>query len=399
MAVTETTKVAAIQKTAPRSVTVLGATGSIGLNALDIISRSPDRWQVVALTANTNVEELARQALAHRPAFVALGDPSGYEALKSALSGSGIDCAAGPEAVIEAAAMQAEVVMAAIVGTAGLAPTLQAVRRGAIVGLANKECLVSAGDYFMSEVKACNAALLPVDSEHNAIFQVFDFENPNRVEKIILTASGGPFRTASLEDMKAATPAIALKHPNWSMGAKISIDSATMMNKGLELIEAHYLFPIEEPQIEIVVHPQSIVHSLVSYVDGSVLAQLGTPDMRIPIGFALSWPERGETPAKRLDLTSMSDLTFEAPDLDRFPSLRLAREALRAGGAAPTALNAANEVAVQAFLDERIGFLDIVGTVEAVLEQASGATPASLEDVITLDLAARDMANRAIATI
>lgn len=383
----------------PRRVSVLGATGSIGLSTLDIIGRQPDRWQVAALSANTNVEELARQALLHQPAFVALADPDGFGALKDALSGSQIRCGAGREAVLEAAAMDAETVVAAIVGTAGLAPTLEAVKRGATVGLANKECLVSAGEYFMGQVAKSNSALLPIDSEHNAIFQVFDFENPDRVERIILTASGGPFREASIDDMRAATRETALKHPNWSMGAKISIDSATMMNKGLELIEAHHLFPVAEHQIEIVVHPQSIVHSLVAYIDGSVLAQLGTPDMRIPIGYALAWPDRAQTPAERLDLTMMGDLSFEKPDTTRFPALRLAREALQAGGVAPTALNAANEVAVQAFLDGRIGFLEIVKTVEKVLESQENRQLTTLEGIIELDAAAREMANSVIATM
>lgn len=399
MAVTEATPIDAINESSPRSVTILGATGSIGLNALDLIERAPERWDVMALTANSNVEELAKQALMHRPVFVALGDHAGYEALKSALAGSGIRCGAGAEALIEAAALQSDTVLASIVGTAGLAPTLEAVNRGATVGLANKECLVSAGEYFMEQVSANRATLLPVDSEHNAIYQVFDFEHPERVEKVILTASGGPFRTASRELMAKASPAVALKHPNWSMGAKISIDSATMMNKGLELIEALHLFPVEEHQIDIVVHPQSIVHSLVSYVDGSVLAQLGTPDMRIPISYALSWPERIETPAPRLDLGSMTDLSFEAPDLERFPALRLAREALRAGGSAPTILNAANEVAVAAFLDERIGFLDIVKTVEKVLELVVSKTPGSLDEVLAMDSEARTLANHVIETI
>ena len=282
--------------------------------------------------------------------------------------------------------------MAGIVGAAGLAPTLAAVSRGAIVGLANKECLVCAGSLFMREVEASGATLLPVDSEHNAIYQVFASEAPNSIEKIILTASGGPFRTWSMADIARATPKEAVAHPNWDMGAKISVDSATMMNKGLELIEAHHLFGLPADRIEIVVHPQSIVHSMVAYVDGSVLAQLGTPDMRIPISYALAWPERMRTPSERLDLSAVARLDFEEPDPDRFPALRLARESLVAGGIAPTVLNAANEEAVERFLDGRIGFLDIARTVEGVLEAFPGTEAGSLEEVREADRLARERA-------
>ncbi len=377
---------------APRRVTILGSTGSIGCNTIDLIQRASDRFEVTALTANTNAELLADQARRLGAELAVIGDPSRYNALADALSGTGIECAAGAEALVEAADRQSDFVMAGIVGAAGLAPTLAAVSRGAIVGLANKECLVCAGSLFMREVEANGATLLPVDSEHNAIYQVFASEAPDSIEKIILTASGGPFRTRSIAEIARATPKEAVAHPNWDMGAKISVDSATMMNKGLELIEAHHLFGLSADRIEIVVHPQSIIHSMVAYIDGSVLAQLGTPDMRIPISYALAWPERMKTPSERLDLGTIGRLDFEEPDPDRFPALRLARESLIAGGAAPTVLNAANEEAVERFLDGRIGFLDIARIVEAVLEAFSGKKIANLDDVREADRLARDRA-------
>ncbi len=377
---------------APRSVTILGSTGSIGCSTIDLIERQPDRFKVIALTANTNAELLADQAKRLGAGLVVIADPSRYRALEDALSGTGIECAAGSEALVEAAGRQSDWVMAGIVGAAGLAPTLAAVSRGAIVGLANKECLVCAGSLFMREVEASGATLLPVDSEHNAIYQVFASEAPNSIEKIILTASGGPFRIWSMADIARATPKEAVAHPNWDMGAKISVDSATMMNKGLELIEAYHLFGLPADRIEIVVHPQSIVHSMVAYVDGSVLAQLGTPDMRIPISYALAWPERMRTPSERLDLSAVARLDFEKPDPDRFPALRLARESLVAGGIAPTVLNAANEEAVERFLDGRIGFLDIARTVEGVLEAFPGTEAGSLEEVREADRLARERA-------
>ena len=293
-----------------------------------------------------------------------VADPDSYGRLKECLAGSGIEAMAGPEAVIEAAARPAEWIMSAIVGAAGLPPTLAAARRGAVVALANKECLICAGDVLMREIKRHQATLLPVDSEHSAIFQVFEFDHPDKVERVILTASGGPFRECSRDAMARVTPEEAVAHPNWDMGAKISVDSATMMNKGLEAIEAYHLFPIAEDRIDILVHPQSVVHSLVEYVDGSVLAQLGTPDMRTPIAYALGWPQRMAAPTPRLRLEDVATLTFEAPDMARFPALRLSREALRTGGAAPTILNAANEVAVCSFLHRKIGFLDIPRIVE-----------------------------------
>ncbi|OHC76010.1 MAG: 1-deoxy-D-xylulose-5-phosphate reductoisomerase [Rhodospirillales bacterium RIFCSPLOWO2_01_FULL_65_14] len=376
----------------PRSITILGATGSVGCNTVDLIERNADAFVVEALTANRNVALLAEQARRLRPRVAVLGDPAGYRQLKEALSGTNVAVAAGPDAVIEAASRPAEWVMAAIVGAAGLQPTLTAVRRGATVALANKECLVSAGDVFVKEVIAHGATLLPVDSEHSAIFQVFDFDNADQVGRIILTASGGPFREFTLKQMEKVTPEQAVAHPNWDMGAKISVDSATMMNKGLELIEAFHLFPIAEDRIDILVHPQSVIHSMVEYVDGSVLAQLGAPDMRTPIAYALAWPKRMAAPAPRLDLAEIKTLTFGAPDTDRFPALRLAREALKSGGSAPTALNAANEVAVHHFLDRRIDFLDIADVVEETLNAISIIRLASLDDVAETDAEARHIA-------
>lgn len=373
-----------------RTVTILGSTGSVGCNTVELVEARPDLYRVEALVANTSVDLLADQARRLKPRMAVVADESSYAPLKDALSGTGIMAAAGAAAVVDAARLPAEWVMAAIVGAAGLAPTMAAVRRGAVIGLANKECLVCAGALMMAEVAAHGATLLPVDSEHSAIFQVLDSHQPEAVEKIILTASGGPFRQRSLQDMAAVTPEQAVAHPNWSMGAKISVDSATMMNKGLELIEAHHLFAMPENRIDIVVHPQSVIHSLVSYVDGSVLAQLGSPDMRTPIAYALGWPRRIHAPAPRLDLAAVGQLTFEAPDPVRFPALRLARRALQAGGSAPTVLNAANEVAVQAFLSREIGFLDIASVVEQTLDATAHAPPASIEDVLAQDCLARD---------
>ena len=380
----------------PKSVTILGSTGSVGTSTIDLIERDREAFVVEALTANGNVELLARQArqLGARRAVVA--DDGKYAELKEALAGTSIEAAAGRDALIEAAEIPADWVMAGIVGAAGLEPTLAAVRRGAVVALANKECLVCAGDLMMKEVARHGATLLPVDSEHNAIFQVFDFDNLDAIERIILTASGGPFRTLEREEMEKVTPAQAVAHPNWDMGAKISVDSATMMNKGLELIEAYYLFGLPEDRIDILVHPQSIIHSMVSYVDGSVLAQLGSPDMRTPIAYALAWPDRMATPCERLDLSRIGQLTFEPPDFQRFPALALARETLKTGGAAPTILNAANEVAVYGFLDGRVGFLDIPRVVEAVLGRVSASSFSSLEDVLAIDREARVIARRLV---
>jgi len=373
----------------PRRVTVLGSTGSVGQNTIDLIERHREAYDVEALTARSNVDLLVEQAIRLRPRFVAIAEPDLYLPLKNALSGTGIEIAAGSRALVEAAERPSDWVMAAIVGAAGLAPTLAAVRRGAIVALANKEALICAGSMLMAEVRASGATLLPVDSEHNAIFQVFDFERREAIERIILTASGGPFRELGLDAMANVTPEQAVAHPNWDMGAKISVDSATLMNKGLEVIEAHHLFTLPSEQIEVVIHPQSVVHSLVAYVDGSVLAQLGPPDMRTPIAYTLGWPARIAAPTSRLNLAEIGQLTFEAPDETRFPALRLARESLQIGDGAPTVLSAANEVAVNGFLTRKIGFLDIVRIVERTLERIPLLPLGSLDDVTALDEAAR----------
>jgi 1-deoxy-D-xylulose-5-phosphate reductoisomerase len=377
---------------APKRVSVLGSTGSVGCSTLDLVERDPERFAVVALTANRNAGKLAEQAIRVGAGLAVVADPAEYKALRAALAGTGIAAAAGPEAVIEAARRDADYVMAAIVGAAGLAPTLAAVRRGAVVGLANKEVLVCAGSLFMAEVERSGAVLLPVDSEHNAIYQVFDAERRAAVDKIVLTASGGPFRERSYESMRRVTPEEAVAHPNWKMGAKISVDSATMMNKGLEVIEAHHLFRLPPERLEIVVHPQSIVHGLVVYADGSVLAQLGSPDMRTPIAYTLAWPDRMAAPVQRLDLATIGRLTFEAPDEARFPALRIARASLQQGGVAPTILNAANEIAVRAFLEREIGFLDIARLVERTLEALPHRAVGSLDDIHAYDQEARAVA-------
>jgi 1-deoxy-D-xylulose-5-phosphate reductoisomerase len=381
----------------PRRVSILGSTGSIGRSTVDLLLRHRDLFTVEALTANHNAALLAEQARALGAHFAAVADPADYSALKQALAGSGIAVGCGRTALVEAAERPADWLMAGIVGAAGLEPTLAAVRQGRMVAFANKEVLVSAGDLFMREVAAHGATLLPVDSEHNAIWQCFDFSRVEGIEKITLTCSGGPFREHSYEHMRAATPAEAVAHPTWNMGAKISVDSATLMNKGLELIEAYHLFRLPDERIDIVIHPQSIVHGLVTYCDGSVLAHLGSPDMRTPIAYALGWPGRTRAPSKRLDLAEIGRLTFEPPDPRRFPALRLAREALRRGGGSPTVLNAANETAVHAFLEGRIGFLDIAATVERTLERIPAAMLDSLEDVYNLDSAARAVAAEFIA--
>lgn len=382
---------------APRRITILGSTGSVGVSTLDLLDfaseASEAEVEIVALTAHRNIDALVEQARKHRPEFVALADESLGGELKSALAGEGIETGAGPAAIIEAAERDAGWVMAAIVGAAGLQPTLKAAERGADIALANKECLVCAGDVLTAAIEKAGGRLLPVDSEHNAIFQVYDFERPNRISRLILTASGGPFRTWSREQMAVATPAQAVAHPNWSMGAKISVDSATLMNKGLELIEAAHIFPTPYDRIEVLVHPQSVIHSMVEYVDGSVLAQLGTPDMRTPIATTLAWPDRTPSPSAKLDFAQVATLTFEAPDLERFPALRLAQEAIAAGGAMPASLNAANEIAVAAFLGGEIKFLDIAAITQQVLEDVSraGAPRAltALDDVMAADGEAR----------
>ncbi len=384
---------------AVKRVTVLGSTGSVGRNTVDLLAREPDRFAVEALTANRDVKTLAAQAVALKARRAVVAEPAAYDDLKAALAGTGIEAAAGAQAVVEAAQMPAEWVMSSIVGTAGLAPTLAAIRQGKTIGLANKETLISAGALMTREVVKAGATLIPVDSEHSAIFQVFEPARADKVARLILTASGGPFRTRTLGQMRDVTPEQAIAHPNWSMGAKISVDSATMMNKGLETIEAMFLFPVGAERIDVIVHPQSVVHSMVEYVDGSILAQLGTPDMRTPIAVALAWPDRMAAPVPRLDFKKSANLTFEDPDFERFPALRVARDALREGGAAPTLLSAANEVAVAAFLARRIGFLDIVACVEAVLAEDRPAAPGDLDTVAELDRSARRKAENWIKKV
>ena len=372
-----------------KRIAILGATGSIGKSTLDLVERSPDRFQVVAVTAATNSEKLAEIARRTGARLAVVADESRLSDLRERLSGTDCRVAAGQQALIEAAAGEAELVIAAIVGCAGLEAVMAAVEAGKTVALANKEALVTAGELMTDAAAERGATLLPIDSEHNAIFQCLAGNRREDVSKIILTASGGPFRTASIETIAAATPAQAIAHPNWSMGAKVSVDSATLMNKGLELIEAHYLFRLPPPQIEILIHPQSVVHSLVEFVDGSVLAQLGAPDMRVPIAYALAWPERIATPAEHLDLAAIGRLEFELPDMIRFPALKLARAAVEQGGAAPTVLNAANEVAVANFLDGALRFPDITRLVEESLADADFEAPRSIGDVLEIDAATR----------
>jgi 1-deoxy-D-xylulose-5-phosphate reductoisomerase len=387
-----------------RCLTVLGSTGSIGTATLDVVAslraqHGADAFPLAALTAQRNVALLAAQARQLRPRVAVIGDASLKHALAEALSGTGIASAAGPEAILDAAREPCDIVMSAIVGAAGLAPTLECVRRGAIVALANKECVVAAGEVLGRAARASGAVLIPVDSEHNAAFQLIDFAQIGAIEKLTLTASGGPFRAWSLERMASATPEQAVNHPNWSMGAKISVDSATLMNKGLELIEAQILFGLPPEKLDVIVHAQSMVHCLVAYSDGSVLAHLSAPDMRTPIAHALGWPRRIASPSRRLDFGEFTQLTFEKPDLSRFPCLQLARVCLQMGGAAPTILNAANEVAVEQFLGRQTGFLGIARTVErtlsALAHQMNGRAPETLEEVLALDGAARARAREA----
>ncbi|MBX9731996.1 MAG: 1-deoxy-D-xylulose-5-phosphate reductoisomerase [Sphingomonas sp.] len=375
---------------------MLGATGSIGTSTLDLIEREPENFEVLALTANCDVEKLAAAAIRTNARRAVVAEESCLADLRAALAGTGIETAGGAKALCEAAAMGADVTMAAIVGCAGLEPVLAAIGEGGTIILANKEPLVSAGDVILAAAAASGATLLPADSEHNAIFQCFDSARPHRVRRIILTASGGPFRDKSLAEMREMTLEQAVAHPNWSMGAKISVDSATLMNKGLELIEAARLFPVANDQLEIIVHRQSVIHSMVEYVDGSVLAQLGPPDMRTPIAYCLAWPDRMAAPMAPLDLVGIGRLDFEAPDPVRFPALRLARSALEAGGARPAILNAANEVAVAAFLERRIGFLEIAAIVEDTLNGYDPAAPDSLEAVLAVDAEARRLAGERV---
>jgi len=373
-----------------KTIAILGATGSIGKSTLDLVEHSPERFNVVAVTAATNSEKLANIARRTGAKLAVIADESRLPDLRARLAGTDCRAAAGGQALVEAASGEAELVIAAIVGCVGLKPVMAAVEAGKTVALANKEALVTAGALMTDAAAARGATLLPVDSEHNAIFQCLAGSRRDDVSKIILTASGGPFRTASAAAIGAATPAQAVAHPNWSMGAKISVDSATLMNKGLELIEAHYLFGLPPGQIDVLIHPQSVVHSMVEFVDGSVLAQLGAPDMRIPIAYALAWPERIATPAERLDLAAIARLEFEEPDLVRFPALRLARQAVERGGAAPIVLNAANEIAVASFLAGAIRFPEIVKLVEEVLGEADFAAPGSIGDVLEIDRITRE---------
>jgi 1-deoxy-D-xylulose-5-phosphate reductoisomerase len=383
--------------TAVRSVSILGATGSIGTSTLDLLARERAQYRVEAVTAHSNVAALAAIARDVGARFAAIGDPALHRDLKEALSGTGIETGAGDDALVEAAQRPADWVMAAITGAAGLRPALAAADRGAMVALANKECLVCAGGLFMRRAAAKGATILPVESEHNALFQALLAGRRDDVHRVILTASGGPFRTASMEVIRSASPEQALRHPNWSMGSKVTIDSATLMNKGLELIEAHHLFSLPSKQIDILVHPQSIVHGMVEFRDGSIVAQLGPPDMRVPIAHCLAWPQRFGSAAARLDWSKVANLTFETPDHTRFPALALARAALEAGGAAPTILNAANEIAVMEFLAGRLGFAAIPALVEATLDAAArnglSKEPASVEDALSVDHVSRSLAS------
>ncbi len=379
---------------AVKTLSILGATGSVGTQTLALVAEAPDSYRVRVLVGGRNAALLAEQARQFRPELTVIAEESLLGDLRAALAGTNLACAAGRAAVLEAAAMKVDWTMSAITGLAGLEPTLAAVRQGGAIAFANKEALVSAGDVMLRAVADAGATLLPVDSEHNAICQAMADGNGKAIEKIILTASGGPFRSHRYEDMRAITPEAALRHPVWSMGAKISIDSATMMNKGLEVIEAARLFALAPHQIEVLVHPQSIIHGMVCYSDGSVLAQLGAPDMRIPIAHTLAWPQRLATQAPRLDLAAAAKLEFFAPDEERFPALRLAREALAAGAGAPTVLNAANEITVARFLDRQIGFLDIAAIVETVLERFGAPPVPDLAAVLALDEAARAAASQ-----
>jgi 1-deoxy-D-xylulose-5-phosphate reductoisomerase len=376
-----------------KTITVLGSTGSVGRTTVKLLLENRGKFEVKALAAGNNWKLLAEQARLLSPSFVAIDNSDAYRPLQEALDGENIQIGAGPAAVIEAAKINADWVMAGIVGVAGLPATVAAVRRGALIAFANKECLVSAGGILIEEAKKSNAKLIPVDSEHNAIFQVFENDNKHSIDKIILTASGGPFRKTKLSDMELKTPEAALAHPNWEMGAKISIDSATMMNKGLEIIEACFLFAMPENRIDVVVHPQSIVHSLVAYKDGSLLAQLGSPDMATPIAYSLAWPERMAISKQLLDLTVTAPLTFEEPDTIRFPALSLARESIRLAGNSNLVLNAANEIAVKGFLSRQIKFTDIIPFIKTVLDKEYGKEPISIDEVLLMDRDVRKSAN------
>lgn len=382
--------------TSRKKVTVLGATGSVGSSTVDLLHRHSDKFEVVALTGGNNVQDLIQKSLLLKPQLAVIKDPKLYAELKEGLAGTEIKAAAGEAAIVEAAEIEADTVVSSILGAAGLLPTLAAIKQGKNVALANKESLVAAGSLMISAVKEYGAILLPVDSEHSAIFQVFENSNRDSIDKIILTASGGAFFKKQLHELSEITPEQATQHPNWNMGAKITVDSATLVNKGLELIEAHYLFDMPESQIDVVIHPQSIIHSMVAYHDGSVLAQLGTPDMRAPIAYSLSWPERISTPVKKLSLAEIGSLTFFPVDLERFSALRLARQALIEGRG--LVFNTANEIAVAAFLNRKIAFLKIIEVIEAMLENIQLAQPTSLEEVLQQDQFIRQATSEYINT-
>lgn len=388
---------------APRVITVLGATGSIGRSTAEILCGAPDEFAVGAIAGGRDAGALARMAIRLKANFAALADPAGYAELKAALSGTGIEAAAGPDAVVEAALHPADLVMGAIAGTAGVRPTFAALEAGRTIALANKECLVCAGPAFMKQAAVSGTRLLPVDSEHNAIFQALGDAEPASIEMMTLTASGGPFRTWTKEAIAAATPEQALAHPNWAMGPKVTVDSAGLMNKGLEVIEAHHLFGIEAARLDVLIHAQSIVHGLVSFADGSVTAGLAAPDMKVPIGHCLSYPERLKTAARRLDLAAIGMLTFERPDFDRFPALRVALDALTTGSGLPTVMNAANEIAVEAFLQKLISFHDIARIVEraceAALADGTAREPNSIAEALDVDHIVRERSRATLRRI
>ena len=382
-----------------RRVTILGSTGSVGCDTISVLQASSQKYKIRAITANENVDLLAKQALELCPDFVVIGNQNKYGRLKELLSGSEIRIAGGPGAIIEAAALPTEWTMAAIVGSAGLRPVLASIGHGGIVAIANKECLVCAGDLLSAEAAKSGAHLLPVDSEHNGIFQIFDFDNPETVEKIFLTASGGPFLKFDRGQLESVTPEQAVKHPNWDMGPKISVDSATMMNKALEIIEASHLFPVSVNQISVLIHPESIVHSLISYCDGSVLAQLGNPDMRVPIAYTLSWPQRSRTRVPELDILEVGSLTFLKPSQDQFPALRIVKDVLVEGKSSAIVMNAANETAVNSFLQKKIGFLSILEIVEATLAGIQYNKAQTIDEIVSVDQEARNFAGELITKL
>jgi 1-deoxy-D-xylulose-5-phosphate reductoisomerase len=386
-----------LEAISPKRISILGATGTIGQNTIEIIKQHRNKFKVIAITARTSVKKLIKSALELEAELAVIEDESLYYELKEGLSGTKTKVTTGKAATIEAASLSADIVVSGIVGLAALEPTFAAIRQGTDIALANKECLVCAGNIMTNEALKFGSKLLPVDSEHNAIFQAFDFDKPEKVSKITLTASGGPFYDTPFAELKNVTPAQAIKHPNWEMGAKISVDSATMMNKGLEVIEAYYLFPIEKNQIDILIHPESIIHCLVQYIDGAVIAGLSVPDMKVPIAHALAWPERIITKTAALDLSKIGNLSFHTPDENKFSALRLARESLKKEGSAPIIFNAANEVAVDNFLNNRIGFLDIVKLVENALERMPDSSPDSLEEILSVDKDTRVLCNNLIS--